>query len=409
MIRKLRTQRDDQQWMLDLALNMRGRVQNFERDDIEVPAGTRARNYRMLPKVWRKSAERHERLAKRAQAMGANATATHHYDHAVEGYRMAQHPIFFDNHPVKKALYKKLNEMVDRRIETASYPIERVEVPFDDGKTISCLYHMLPGKPKAPVVIYVPGMDQTKEVFPKVSHNIALSRGFHVIAIDGPGQGNSNLQKIRAVGDNYERAGAAVISWLMKRPEVDKKKIAIYGISMGSYWCLRLSSYDHRAAAVVSSVACFNPNNTIFTQSSPRFKQMFMYMAGYDDEAKFDVEVAQPMTVRGYLDKVKCPTLLVTGEFDPLCPLEEAVEAYGDLKVPKEMWIMENQYHPLWGIPNLGGMDCHDYVMDWLQGLFSGKRVPKKSGRIAYVGEHGDGPWSACEWEPPVKAGQPYF
>ncbi|MFN9122279.1 MAG: alpha/beta hydrolase family protein, partial [bacterium] len=386
MIRKLRTQRDDQQWMLDLALNMRGRVQNFERDDIEVPAGTRARNYRMLPKVWRKSAERHERLAKRAQAMGANATATHHYDHAVEGYRMAQHPIFFDNHPVKKALYKKLNEMVDRRIETASYPIERVEVPFDDGKTISCLYHMLPGKPKAPVVIYVPGMDQTKEVFPKVSHNIALSRGFHVIAIDGPGQGNSNLQKIRAVGDNYERAGAAVISWLMKRPEVDKKKIAIYGISMGSYWCLRLSSYDHRAAAVVSSVACFNPNNTIFTQSSPRFKQMFMYMAGYDDEAKFDVEVAQPMTVRGYLDKVKCPTLLVTGEFDPLCPLEEAVEAYGDLKVPKEMWIMENQYHPLWGIPNLGGMDCHDYVMDWLQGLFSGKRVPKKAGRIAYVG-----------------------
>ena len=409
MIRKLRTQRDDQQWMLDLALNMRGRVQNFERDDIEVPAGTRARNYRMLPKVWRKSAERHERLAKRAQAMGANATATHHYDHAVEGYRMAQHPIFFDNHPVKKALYKKLSEMVDRRIETASYPIERVEVPFDDGKTISCLYHMLPGKPKAPVVIYVPGMDQSKEVFPKVSHNIALARGFHVIAIDGPGQGNSNMQKIRAVGDNYERAGAAVISWLMKRPEVDKKKIAIYGISMGSYWCLRLSSYDHRAAAVVSSVACFNPNNTIFTQSSPRFKQMFMYMAGYDDEAKFDVEVAQPMTVRGYLDKVKCPTLLVTGEFDPLCPLEEAIEAYHDLKVPKEMWIMENQYHPLWGIPNLGGMDCHDYVMDWLQGLFSGKRVPKKAGRIAYVGEQGDGPWSACDWEPTVKAGQAYF
>ncbi len=409
MIRKLRTQRDDQQWMLDLALNMRGRVQNFERDDIEVPAGTRARNYRMLPKVWRKSAERHERLAKRAQAMGANATATHHYDHAVEGYRMAQHPIFFDNHPVKKALYKKLSEMVDRRSETASYPIERVEVPFDDGKTISCLYHMLPGKPKAPVVIYVPGMDQSKEVFPKVSHNIALARGFHVIAIDGPGQGNSNMQKIRAVGDNYERAGAAVISWLMKRPEVDKKKIAIYGISMGSYWCLRLSSYDHRAAAVVSSVACFNPNNTIFTQSSPRFKQMFMYMAGYDDEAKFDVEVAQPMTVRGYLDKVKCPTLLVTGEFDPLCPLEEAIEAYGDLKVPKEMWIMENQYHPLWGIPNLGGMDCHDYVMDWLQGLFSGKRVPKKAGRIAYVGEQGDGPWSPCDWEPTVKPGQAYF
>ena len=409
MIRKLRTERDNQQWMLDLALNMRGRVQNFERDDVEVPPGSRARNYRMLPKVWRKAAERHEALAKRAEARGAKATAVSHYDHAVEAYRMAQHPIFFDNHPVKKYLYKKLSEMVDRRSKLAEYPIERVEVPFDNGTTISCLLHLLPDRRKAPCVIYVPGMDQSKEVFPKAGHNIALSRGFHVIAIDGPGQGNSNMQKIRSVGLNYERAGAAVIDYLQTRKEIDKKKIAIYGISMGSYWCLRLSSYDHRAAAVVSSVACFNPNNTIFTQSSPRFKQMFMYMAGYDNEEKFDDEVAKPMTVRGYLGKIKCPTLLVTGEFDPLCPLEDAVEAFDDLKVPKEMWVMENQYHPLWGLQNLGGLDCHEYVLDWLQALFSKKMTPKKSGRIAYVAENGDGPWGDCEWTPPIKRGQAYF
>jgi hypothetical protein len=30
---------------------------------------------------------------------------------------------------------------------------------------------------------------------------------------------------------------------------------------MGSYWSLRLASYDRRIAAVVSAVACFNPNN----------------------------------------------------------------------------------------------------------------------------------------------------
>ena len=123
------------------------------------------------------------------------------------------------------------------------------------------------------------------------------------MAMDGPGQGSSNLQKIRAVKDNYERAGAAVISYLLKRKEVDPKKIAIYGISMGSYWSLRLASYDRRIAAVASATACFNPNNTIFTQSSPRFKQMFMYMAGYENEKKFDREVARHMTVRGHLEK----------------------------------------------------------------------------------------------------------
>ena len=46
MIRKLRAQRDNQEWILDLALNMRGWVQNFERDDAETPR--RAHNYRKV-------------------------------------------------------------------------------------------------------------------------------------------------------------------------------------------------------------------------------------------------------------------------------------------------------------------------------------------------------------------------
>ena len=123
----MRTKRDNQQWMLDLALNMRGRVQNFERDDPETP--TRAHNYRMLPKMWRKKAEHDEALAKTAEKNGFKATALEHYDHAVESYRMAQHPIYFDDNPVKIYLSNKLKEMVDRRSALAPYPIERVEVP----------------------------------------------------------------------------------------------------------------------------------------------------------------------------------------------------------------------------------------------------------------------------------------
>lgn len=403
-IRKLRTKRDDQQWMLDLALNMRGRVQNFERDDQETPK--RAHNYRMLPKMWREKGAHDEALARTAQAAGLNATACAHYDHAVEAYRMAQHPIFYDDNPVKIRTYEKLCEMVDRRSEVAPYPIERVEVPFDDGKTISCLLHLLPDRRKAPCVIYVPGMDQTKEAFPKAGGNPAIARGMHILSMDGPGQGSSNMQKIRAVGDNYERAGAAVIDYLERREEVDSARIGIYGISMGSYWSLRLASYDHRPAALASGVACFNPNNTIFTQSSPRFKQVFMYMAGIDDEAEFD-ELAVGMTVKGYADKVQCPTLLVTGEFDPLCPLEDAIEVYGDLTCRKEMWVIENQFHPLWSIPNLGGLDCHDYIVDWLsRALLDGTA---NDGRIAYVREGGDGPFGDCEWTPPVGPGEAYF
>ena len=74
-VNNLRTKRDNQQWMLDLALNMRGRVQNFERDDWETPK--RAHNYRMLPKMWRQKAE-HEARGKQAQEQGFDAAAEHY-------------------------------------------------------------------------------------------------------------------------------------------------------------------------------------------------------------------------------------------------------------------------------------------------------------------------------------------
>lgn len=57
--------------------------------------------------------------------------------------------------------------------------------------------------------------------------------------------------------------------------------------------------------------------------------------------------------------------ILLAGEFDPLCPLDDAIEVHGDNAANKEMWVVEDRFHPLWGLPNLGGLDCHDYVADW--------------------------------------------
>ena len=39
-----------------------------------------------------------------------------------------------------------------------------------------------------------------------------------------------------------------------------------------------------------------------------------------------------------------CLTLPGTGEFDPACSQEDAIEAYDALTVPKELWVMENRF-----------------------------------------------------------------
>ena len=141
----------------------------------------------------------------------------------------------------------------------------------------------------------------------------------NIISIDGPGQGNSNIQKIRAVGDNYERAGAGGDRLPPRREEVEPSQIG----STASAWAAS-GPFAFRATTTgwPPSRARW-PASTRTTpsspESSPRFKQVFMYMAGMDDEDEFD-EMAKTMTVKGYMDKIQCPILLITGEFDPLCP-----------------------------------------------------------------------------------------
>ena len=61
--------------------------------------------------------------------LSANEAALGPSPRAVEAYRMAQHPIFYDDNPVKLRLYSKLCEMVDEWVvTTASSPLWADEV-----------------------------------------------------------------------------------------------------------------------------------------------------------------------------------------------------------------------------------------------------------------------------------------
>src|SRR5690606_41710851 len=86
-----------------------------------------------------------------------------------------------------------------------------------------------PGLPPIPTrrssdLLSIPGMDQTKEAVPDPSNNIFIKRGMNVLAVDGPGQGTSNLRKLRVTADNHERATRACVDWLTKQPEVEDRK-----------------------------------------------------------------------------------------------------------------------------------------------------------------------------------------
>src|SRR5919202_5856050 len=235
--------RDNQQWLLDYLVKTTGRVQNFGNDERQLPS--EVKSYAMIPRVLAKHAQQQECLAREAAAAGHAATVRDLFWRAAQSYMEAQHAIYQDDDPEKIYLHGKLEECYAYLIQTSPYPLERLEIAWGE-RSIAGLLHLLPDRRRAPTILLVPGMDMTKESLPNPLDNLFLDRDVHVLVVDGPGQGVSNVRKIRVDADNYADAGRAAIDYLLTRPEVEPERIGLMGMSMGTYWAPLIASRDQR-------------------------------------------------------------------------------------------------------------------------------------------------------------------
>jgi len=383
--------RDNQQWILDYLVHQTGRAINFEFEEREFPAYVR--NYAQIPRAMGRIAAQREAIGDAAFAAGHKRTALNAYHLAGQQYHRAQHSIFEDDNRFKIFYHGKLLRCFERIMKCADYPIERVEIPWE-GHEIQANFHFIAGKPKAPTVICLPGMDITKEWLSEPVDRCFTSRGMHAIAIDGPGQGTSNLRKIRITDDNYERAVKAVVDYLHERKEVDRNRIGLMGVSMGCHWGIRSAALDPRIKATAVTASTIGDKVPLFEQSSPRFKQMFMYMSGIHDEARFD-RMAARMTTAGYGRKIRSAMLMVIGEYDPLSPIEAADEFFDELFGAKEMWVLADYYHMNLAPPHFGNLPGYHPMADWLKDALDGK-YKKGHKRYVYIPERGGlGPYTA--------------
>ena len=381
--------RDNQQWMLDWIIKTTGREQNFQYDTRRFPE--EAKTYRMIPRVMFKKGAHKERIARAADEAGHAETASALYYEAVEEYRHGQHTIFEDDNPEKIFLHDRMSACYDRIIALSEGRIERVEIDWE-GNQMSGILHRAPGDGPHPLVLFCPGMDMTKEAQPHPVGNVFARRGLSVLAIDGPGQGVSNLRKVRVTADNYERAGSAFIDAMVEREDVDADKIAISGFSMGSHWGSRIAALDSRVKAIATAAATYGSKRPLFQLASPRFKQIFMYMAGINDEDEFN-KLAEQLGLINEADQITCPSLQVIGEYDPLCYLEDAYEVYQRIQGPKEFWVLENDFHVPVNVSNLGGLDIYPFLADWLRDALNGKFQAGHERQVLVRQEEGDGPY----------------
>ncbi len=331
-------------------------------------------------KEWVRTAQQEETFARDAEAAGHRESAAEFYYRAALYYGPAC-GVIHANTPKKRELYARMIRCYEKF--TALFdeaPVRRVEIPFENGKTIPGILQTVPGVKEAPCVLVVPGMDTIKEYMPSPYHNHFRRRGMATLTIDGPGQGESNVRENWVTLDNFERAGAAAIDFLQTLPEIDAHRIGAYGWSMGSYWVPRIAAHDARVKAIVGAMGVYGQKDTIFKHSKPAYRANYMYMSNIYDEAAFD-DMALQMTLMPITDNIKCPTLLAMGEFDELCPLEDAEALFERLKCPKELWVYENETHTFGNrLP-----DFYLHVADWLCDALDGKFAAGHARRIDHA------------------------
>jgi dienelactone hydrolase len=350
----------------------------------------RAKKYADIPREFTRIAVKREGMANQAEGEGHFITARDNYFRASVFYGMAQWPFHDDDIEENIWLDSKKVECYQKYIEHAPHSIERIEIPFE-GKSFPAYLHLPANRPgKVPCVVSIDGMDNFKEAMHELYGDKLLERGMAVFSMDGPGQGESNIRKIRCTSDNFPRASQAALEYLLKRPEIDADKIGISGRSMGSFWVTQSVAFEPRFKAAAVMLSCHEPGmNTIFNKASPTFKARYMWMAGYKDEDGFD-KFAQTLTLKGVGAKIKCPFLIVAGGDDELSPVENSYNLYKEIQSPKKIVVYEGELHEL----ENSQLEAQVLVADWLRDRLVGKPMQSESITVDMMG-HEIKKWNA--------------
>jgi len=391
---------EEQRWLLDTVVQTVG----IEWDQARVaytlgPCGpdatgdfngvrSRIRKFNDISREYARAAVRREKMARQFEAEGHTIAARESYFIAALLYGSAQWPIY-ENTRENLALNEKKVSTYAKYIQYADHEIRKVEVPFA-GKSLPGYLH-LPAKrasSRIPAVWAMSGMDSFKELSVALYGDKILERGMAVLALEGPGQGECCVRDIHVNATNWMQAGPAVLSWLRSQNDIDPERIAISGVSMGSFWGTQVASLDERLKACVVRSVCHEPGmNTLFNMASPTFKLRFMYMAGFQDEGEFD-KLAATFSLKGVGEKVKCPYLVVAGEDDHLSPIEFTYNLLETIPSPKQLLVYEGADHGLGGSSAaVLGPNPASFVADWIADRMDGKPAQTKHMKVDATGQ----------------------
>jgi dienelactone hydrolase len=321
---------------------------------------------------WLRVADRNRIRGDRAEAEGHVFTARACWLRATDYYRSAEFWLASDD-PRRLEAFTRCEEVFQKAGRYFSPPIEKVQVPYEDGSHLDAYFVRSPSADaKSPVLIGFGGLDSFKEELLFMIGRGALERGISCLLVDGPGQGGTlRRQKIHTRFD-YEVPVGRCIDYLETRDDVDTSRIAVSGSSLGGYYAARAGSYEHRLAAVISHGAIWDVNELWGGRGEEHGLASHIKWVFGADTMDGALEKGRKFRLEGALENMRCPYLILHGGHDVLgvkqaTRVYEYAQAHG---VDVQMILVSEEEtgaeHCQHDNPTLG----MEYLGDWLAERF---------------------------------------
>lgn len=227
-------------------------------------------------------------------------------------------------------------------------------------------------KEKYPLVLYIHGGPQVAygETFFHEMQSLA-GKGYAVLMVN-PRGGNSYGQKFVAsiLGDyghhDFDDLMLAVDDILVKDKNIDTNNIFVTGGSYGGFMTNWIVGHTNRFTAAVTQRSI---SNWISFYGASDIGFAFVENQLQNDLS--NVERLWEMSPLAYANKVETPLLILHGESDLRCPIEQAQQLYTVLKrrqVPTKLMTFPQSSHGLSrsGLPNLR-LERLKAITDWFE------------------------------------------
>jgi dienelactone hydrolase len=323
---------------------------------------------------WSGVAARLEKLADTAAKEGRDASAGSFYLRAGNYFYTGER--FVLPGAAKLAAYRLALRCYQEGLKRRLPNLEFVEVPYEGQSLPAYFLRAERVTGRAPTVVIFDGMDNCKEMSVLFAGLEFAKRGFSVLAIDGPGQGETvRLRQLYARHD-YEVPGAAAYDYVASRPDVDPKKVVIMGYSFGGYYAGRIAAFEKRYCACVCLSALhwdlhawqlrIKEQLKADPKKSAQSNFQFQWILGLTD-SDAALERAKQFTLKDVAQKIACPILITHGEGDRVVPVDAAHKLFAALTTADKTLRVFTAAE--------GGFEhCHvdnrqlgvDFIADWI-------------------------------------------